>query len=282
MKKTLLTLVFFSTLFLTGCSRSSYTLEKEVNKIAAQAIRLSKPEKCNSLPLKDERPAPEDDHFRETIVTYAHDDCLEKYVKEKKDTQVCAMMSELINRNYCYLLNTKNTNDIEWCNKIVSGDDKNWVQHHIKIKNECISYIAEVYSDPNICERLDGADAAHWKASIDCRAIAARDIQECYNFDKQGFVPPQFTYSPRTNCITEVVKRTHNEKDCTKINYPGYFSEDAVSDRNMCLVFAGCNKPEKRKEICKLMNQESRWCQLKDSQQDSEDWVCAPVPKRVK
>lgn len=216
----------------------------ESEKIADKAAREQSPSRCEQLSIKVEEIYYHDGEQR-TSITHPQDECLKSYLLK--------------------------TNDQNVCDKFSDKENKRW----------CISYIAEVYSDPNWCSKLDAQDPAYWLYSVLCRAVATLNIKECAPLDKPELKPPVFAYAPKTDCIREIVLRTHNYNDCLLIDGPAYGFFDKRDARNNCLKTAGCDKPEKRKEICSLIEynqwvlpEEKRLCL-------TEKWDCPSIPQRI-
>lgn len=153
-------------------------------------------------------------------------------------------------KNACYFKLAKMTNEQKWCDAI---DKENPEKSGTQLKDRCISYIAEVYSDASRCEEISSKDTLYWK----CRALASLNIEECLDND--------------TDCIISIVKKTHVYEDCLQL----------TDDKNDCLRYAGCNKPEKRKEICSYFEYD-QWTFPEEKELClTETWECPDVPRRM-
>lgn|SRR3989338_9596776 len=281
MKKILAAIVIILALYVgTGFLNSTnfgLPLSKKAEKVAKQAVKAKDPTKCISLPIKEEIPAPSEDGKGLPRITYGRDTCLSKYLEATKDSQACELMAEAENKNTCYFQVAKNTNDISWCNKfdLTAQGNSHW--DVIKAKNRCISYIAEVHSNPEVCNTMDSTDPAYWHTSVLCRAVATLDIKECDKFDS---LKNNLSFA-KTDCILAIVRYTHNDKDCLGITEGGYMSSDSWHDRNRCLKYAGCDKPEKRAELCSLIQYEKWTLQEEKDLCLEEKWECPEVYKRI-
>lgn len=204
--------------------------------VADQAAKKKDPLLCNSLPEHQIISGVSHDGDRWTDDAYPREQCLNNYLRSTKD------------RNVCELLNKE-------------GD-----------KLTCYKFIAEVYHDPTLCQKLNG-NPSSWKDVPICIAVAKRDVRECDILDQQQ----QLQYSPKTDCVLEVIRQTRDYTICAGITGPGYGSFDATgadSDRNSCLKIGGCDKPDKRQEICSMMKYPSWILPEEKSKCLTETWAC--------
>lgn len=211
-----------------------------VASMAKQAIQKKDPTLCNSLPQRTEESRDPEDGKGSPSVSYPRNQCLLSYLHEAKDRQVCDLLN---------------------------GQDDAGSKEH------CYNFIAEVYQDPVVCQKLAGT-AHSWKSIPICIAVAKRDVHECDILAKEE---AHLSYSPKTDCILEVVRRTKDYTICSGITGPGYGTfgmEGADSDRNRCLEIGGCDKPDKRRELCALMRYPSYMLPEEKAQCLTQTWEC--------
>lgn len=245
MKKILIAVIILLAVFIgVVVYKRGDTLEHRIDTRAEDAAKTGDISKCDSLPATQETSY---DRGGEQVsgTEYPRDTCLQNYLRA--------------------------TNDKSTCDKMINAGNK----------QSCYTYLAEVYSDPSWCSKLDPKDPAYWKFSVLCKATATLNLDDCSPFDDPKWNPPNFSYSPKTDCIIEIVKRTHNYNDCLKITGPSYMSFDVVGDKNSCLKLAGCASPDKRQEICNLIEYPKNTIPQIKKQCLTENWSCWPVPKRV-
>lgn len=212
---------------------------------AKQAIQKKDPTFCDVLSKRTEKPPGRGDGKGVPYVSYPRNQCLLTYLQATKDRQVCEMLD-------------------------VQDNDASR-----GVKEYCYNFIADAYQDPTVCQKLDGT-AHSWKSIPVCRAVAKRDVRECDILakDEQDF---HLQYSPKTDCILEVVRRTKDYTICAGITGPGYGSLDAEGadlDRNECLKIGGCDKPDRRQEICLLMKYPAWTLSEEKAQCATETWKC--------
>lgn len=205
-----------------------------------QPLELAKstldPTKCMALPERTEEQYTNREGEEQTSVKHPREDCLLRYLNDSKDRRTCELLNVQDHQEYCYEL------------------------------------IAKTYSDPNICMQLEGTPHS-WKSVAICRATALRDIKEC---DVLGKVEMEahLPYSPKTDCILEVVGLTRDYRPCLDITGSAYGGSDAMTARNQCLKIAGCDKPDERKELCALMAYPTSTWPEEKAQCLTETWKC--------
>jgi hypothetical protein len=213
-------------------------LQPSADRIASVAIMASNKNDPSICNKLSAHETKVDPSIGRTIDMYPRDECLMNYLRNTKD------------RTVCDLLNTEGN------------------------KYTCYNFIADVYKDPAACQKLDGTPSS-WKSIPICLAVAKRDVRECDVLDEEAQIN-QLQYSPKTDCILEVVRRTKDYTICSGITGFGYGSFDAGgdSDRNECLKIGGCDKPDKRQVICSLMKYPSWTLKEEKDQCLTETWKC--------
>lgn len=219
------------------------TLEKKIDSQADIAAKTGDITKCDTLPANKETTYDRDGE-QMARTEYPRDACLQEYLRATNDKITCDTMTDASTKEYCY------------------------------------NYLAEVYSDPGWCGKLDTKSPAYWKDSVLCKAIATLNIEDCAPLDTPELNPPRFSYSPKADCITEVVKRTHNYKDCGLINGPGYGLFETGESKNECLRYAGCKLTD-RQDLCSMMYYAKNTIPQIKKQCLTEKWSCWPSPRRV-
>jgi|GEM_PF-2747596 hypothetical protein len=244
MKKILIALIILLAVFIgVTVYKRGDTLEHRIDTRAEDAAKTGDITKCDSLPTIKETSY---DRGGEQVsgTEYPRDTCLQNYLRATNDKGTCDKMTNAGNKEYCY------------------------------------NYLAEVYSDPSWCNKLDSKSPAYWKTSVICKAIATLKIEDCSPLDDPQLNPPRFAYSPKTDCITEIVKRTHNYKNCGLINGPSYGLFETSESKNECLKYAGCELTD-RQDLCSMMQYPTNTIPQIKKQCLTEKWSCWPVPKRV-
>lgn len=199
------------------------------------AKKTNDPKKCIALPERTEKQYTNREGAEQTRVDYPREDCLLRYLNETKDRTTCELLTEPDHREYCYRL------------------------------------IAKTYSDPKMCELLEGTPHS-WKSVVICRAAALRNVKECDELGKPEYA--RLPYSPKTDCILEVVGLTRDYQPCLDITGSTYGGSDSMSARDECLRIAGCDKPGLRKELCALMAYPTSTWPEEKAQCLTETWRC--------
>lgn len=244
MKKILIAVVILLAVFIgIVVYKRGNTLEHRIDARAKDAAKTGDISKCDSLSATREASNVRGGE-QVSGTEYPRDACLQNYLRA--------------------------TNDKSTCDKMTNADNK----------ESCYTYLAEVYSDPSWCNKLNSKDPAYWKTSVICKAIATQKIEDCSPLDDPKWNPPRFAYSPKTDCITGVVKRTHDYKDCGLINGPSYGLFETGESKNVCLQYAGCELTD-RQDLCSMMQYATNTIPQIKKQCLTEKWPCWAVPKRV-
>lgn len=178
-----------------------------IDRIANQAIERRDPALCDRLEVRhEELPGPpEQDGKGAPRITYPRNVCLSLYLHASKDRGVCERLTP---------------QDDDPAGGAIEA---------------CYEFIADVHQDPTACEKIP--ESAHrWKSLPICIAVAKRDVRECDVLDEMD---KRLSYSSKTDCILEVVKRTRDASSCAGITRPGYGSFDpeaAAGYKNECLL----------------------------------------------
>lgn len=196
---------------------------------AEEAVQKKDVSICTALPIHQSINAPYDDggkwaHPIKAYDVYPHDDCLIYYLNITNDRAVCDLLS---------------------------GQSA-----FAEPKERCFRQIADAHQDPSQCPKLSGTVLIQT-----CLAVAKRDVRECEVLSADDFyIDSRFDQmvSPKTQCILAVVNRTKDYSVCSSVTdkLSGYMFDRSwgnESVRDDCYRIAGCDKPEKRNEICSLM-----------------------------
>lgn len=191
------------------------SVESKTDIISSIASKIKTPSLCYIF--LSEVKAPNTEGKSGFVFKYPENTCLLKYAKKTKDIKTCESISIIESSTYA------NSNE----------------------KNYCYEYMAEIYSDPELCKNIEGPAA--WRSTVTCRAIATLDIDECLEFEKSEY--DHLPDSISSDCLYQIYNRTKNYDKCIEIQkHEGFKNQniDGCLERALC----GETNQKERKKLC--------------------------------
>lgn len=244
----LLAIVLF---LLVGRGTAYDRADKQVVRKLAVALKKLDPTICLSLSGRVQKAPRPDDAKGVPYSKFPQYDCLYEYAKHTGNIEACNLMK---NND----LHSRSLNSIDSCRSVV----------------------AEVNSDPAICDTLKGPAA--WTKSVTCRAVAKLNRDECFKVTKTN---SDLKARAMESCIYTMISHTTEPEEC-RFDYEDD-SIDWTFLENKCLfTIATCGRVdnERIKGVCDLITYDGYYWNeyIKEICYQGDAENCYEPPERLK